>query len=64
KKTLDLQSGDFLQVVLNDRIFSSANGELQINLASDGLCEKAVLEDVLLFGDIVGQRIHSDQGSR
>lgn len=58
KKTLDVTSGSFLKVVLNDRIFSSANGELLINLDSEGLCEKAVLEDVLLFGDIVGKRVH------
>jgi len=58
KKTLEMEKGDFLQVVLNDRIFSSAKGELQINLGSDGLCDKAVLEDVLLFGDIVGTRVN------
>lgn len=57
KKTLDITTGEFLKVVLNDRIFASANGELSINLDSEGLCEKAVLEDVLLFGDIVGKRV-------
>jgi hypothetical protein len=57
KKELEMDDGDFLKVALNDRIFSSANGELLINLSSDGLCNKAVLEDVLLFGDIVGVRV-------
>lgn len=57
KKELDREDGEFLKVVLNDRIFSSANGELLINLGSDGLCDKAVLEDVLLFGDVVGVRV-------
>lgn len=57
KKELDMENGEFLKVVLNDRIFSSANGELLINLGSDGLCDKAVLEDVLLFGDVVGVRV-------
>ena len=57
KQTLDMESGEFLKVVLNDRIFSSAQGELLINLDSEGLAEKAILEDVLLFGDIVGKRI-------
>ena len=57
KQTLDMESGEFLNVVLNDRIFSSAQGELLINLDSEGLAEKAILEDVLLFGDIVGKRI-------
>ncbi len=57
KKELDRVDGDFLKVILNERIFSSAKGELLINLGSDGLCDKAVLEDVLLFGDIVGKRV-------
>ena len=57
KKELETEDGDFMKVVLNDRIFSSANGELLINLSRDGLCNKAVLEDVLLFGDIVGVRV-------
>jgi len=57
KQKLELENGDFLKVILNDRIFSSAQGELLINLEGSGLCEKAILEDVLLFGDIVGTRI-------
>ena len=57
KKEMETDDGDFMKVVLNDRIFSSANGELLINLSRDGLCNKAVLEDVLLFGDIVGVRV-------
>lgn len=57
KQTLEMESGEFLKVVLNDRIFSSAQGELLINLDSEGLAEKAILEDVLFFGDIVGKRI-------
>lgn len=57
KQTLETESGEFLKVVLNDRIFSSAQGELLINLDSEGLAEKAILEDVLFFGDIVGKRI-------
>ncbi|MDD2266176.1 DUF3108 domain-containing protein [Sulfuricurvum sp.] len=57
QKEIETEDGDFMKVVLNDRIFSSANGELLINLSRDGLCNKAVLEDVLLFGDIVGVRV-------
>lgn len=57
KKSLEMDEGTFLKVTLNDRIFASRNGELLINLDSEGLCEKAVLEDVLLFGDIVGKRV-------
>lgn len=57
QEKLEMKEGDFVKVVLNDRIFSSAQGELLINLDQEGLCEKAILEDVLLFGDIVGKRI-------
>lgn len=56
-KKLEMSGGEFLKVILNDRIFASAKGELLINLGNDGLCDKAVLEDVLLFGDIVGKRV-------
>lgn len=57
KKTLALQDGEFVKVILNDRIFSSEKGELLLNLDTEGLCEKAILEDVLLFGDVVGKRV-------
>lgn len=57
KQELETDEGVFVKVILNDKIFSSANGELLINLDDDGLCEKAILEDVLLFGDIVGKRV-------
>lgn len=57
KKDLEMEEGNFLKVILNDRIFASANGELLINLGNDGLSDKAVLQDVLLFGDIVGKRV-------
>jgi hypothetical protein len=57
KTKLQSTRGDFFKVILNDKIFSSANGELLINLDHEGLCEKAILEDVLFFGDIVGKRI-------
>ena len=57
KRKLETTKGDFLTVILNDRIFASAKGELLINLVRDGLCDKAILEDVLLFGDVVGKRV-------
>lgn len=56
KKILKMDDGIFVKVVLNEPIFSSNKGELLINLDSDGLAVKAVLEDVLLFGDIVGTK--------
>lgn len=40
---------------INQKIFGSARGELYISLNNSGFCTKAVLKDVLLFGDIVGE---------
>lgn len=57
KSALGIESGEFIKVILNEPIFSSRQGELLINLNKDGLCEKALLKDVLLFGDIVGRRL-------
>lgn len=57
KRKLQTHKGEFVKVILNDRIFSSARGELLINLGADDLCERAILEDVLLFGDVVGTRV-------
>ncbi len=50
----------FLKVILNDKIFSSKKGELYLALDKNGLCEKAVLKDVILFGDIRGELIEKN----
>ncbi len=42
---------------INQRIFQSKRGELLISLNKEGFCSYAVLRDVLLFGDIVGELI-------
>lgn len=47
----------FVTVVINQDIFESEKGELYINLDSDYLAKEAMLKDVLLFGDIRGQRV-------
>lgn len=57
KDKLGKTDGKFLKVMINDSIFSSAKGELLIHLDSDKVCSKAILEDVLFFGDIVGTRV-------
>lgn len=57
KSKLGIADGKFLKVIINDPIFSSAKGELLIHLTSDEVCSKAILEDVLFFGDIVGTRV-------
>lgn len=42
-------------VFINQRIFSSKRGELHLALDENGYATKAVLKDVILFGDIVGE---------
>lgn len=44
-----------LSVRLNERIFASKNGEMIININQKGICDKALLKDVVLFGDIRGE---------
>lgn len=45
----------FLLVTLNKKIFSSKNGEFMIDIDKNGVCDKFVLKDVLLNGDLVGK---------
>ncbi len=45
---------NLFKAVINDKIFSSKKGELYLALDSEGICQKAVLKDVILFGDIRG----------
>lgn len=54
---LDTKSKTKFIAYINQRIFSSARGELLISLNSDGFCNKAILKDVLLFGDIKGEMV-------
>jgi len=48
----------FLLVTLNKKIFSSKNGEFMIDIDKNGVCDKFVLKDVLLNGDLVGKLTH------
>ena len=41
-------------VFINQKIFSSSSGELHLSLNEKGYANKAILKDVLLFGDITG----------
>lgn len=54
---LDTINSNHLIAYINQQIFSSEKGELLISLNSDGFCNKAILKDVLLFGDIVGEMV-------
>jgi hypothetical protein len=44
-----------LSVTLNQKIFASPKGEMFLNLNNDGICTKAILKDVIMFGDIRGE---------
>lgn len=54
RQLLEVDDGKFLTVAINQKIFASENGELHLRLDEDYLCSKAVLKDVIFFGDIVG----------
>ncbi len=54
---LDTPKDTHLIVYINQKIFSSEKGELLISLNKEGFCNKAILKDVLLFGDIVGKMV-------
>ncbi len=55
QKDLKEKNGHFFIVFINQKIFSSKRGELFLNLNKDGICTKAVLKDVIFFGDIRGK---------
>ena len=50
----DLQ---YLTAIVYQKIFESNRGELMIAMGKDGIAEKAVLKDLLLYGDLVAKRI-------
>lgn len=43
--------------IVNKPVFASKKGELLVRLDDDGICTKAVLRDVLFFGDIRGELV-------
>jgi len=57
KSFLAKKEGHFLIVFINQKIFSSKRGELYLDLNDEGICTKAILKDVILFGDIRGELV-------
>jgi hypothetical protein len=49
------QKENILIVKIYKDIFTSQKGELYISLNDEGLCNQAILKDVVMFGDIVGR---------
>jgi hypothetical protein len=54
-----LGGGDvyYLKAIINQTVFLSDQGELMLAIGHDGITERAVLKDVVLFGDIKAKRI-------
>ena len=46
---------ELLLVTLNQKIFASKNGEFMINIDKNYVCDRLVLKDVLLYGDLYGE---------
>jgi len=54
-----LGKGDYwyMTVIIHQKIFASNRGELMLAIGKDGIAEKAVLKDLVMFGDLVAKRI-------
>ncbi len=54
-----LGEGDYwyMTAILYQKIFASNRGELMLAVGKDGVAQKAVLKDLILFGDLVAKRI-------
>ena len=57
KKTLLEGSYWYIKAIIYQKIFSSKKGELLIAIDDKGMAQKAVLKDLILFGDLRGERI-------
>ncbi len=50
---VDIQKiDDRFKVRLHRRIFASKDGEMFVHLKDDGICDNALLKDVIFFGDV------------
>ncbi|HHD75506.1 MAG TPA: DUF3108 domain-containing protein [Campylobacterales bacterium] len=47
----------FAGAIIHQQVFSSDKGELLLKIGDDGITQKAVLKDLILFGDIRAKRI-------
>ena len=54
-----LGKGDYwyLSAIIYQKIFASNKGELMLAVGKDGVAQKAVLKDLILFGDLVAKRM-------
>jgi hypothetical protein len=47
----------YARAIVNQNIFSSDKGELFLSIGNDGITQKAVLKDLILFGDVRAFRL-------
>ncbi len=47
----------YAKAIVHQKIFSSDKGELLLRVGNDGITQKAVLKDLIFFGDIRAKRI-------
>ena len=54
-----LGEGDYwyITAIIYQKIFESNKGELMLAIGKDGVAQKAVLKDLIMFGDLVAERI-------
>ncbi|MCH9740207.1 MAG: hypothetical protein K0U38_05145 [Epsilonproteobacteria bacterium] len=57
KETLGSDGAWYAGAIINQDIFSSEKGELLLSVGKDGITEKAVLKDLVFFGDIRAKRL-------
>ncbi len=57
KKTLGEGDYWYMTAIIYQKIFASNKGELMLAVGKDGVAEKAVLKDLIMFGDLVAERI-------
>ncbi len=57
KEMLGKDASWYARAVIHQNIFSSKNGELLLSIGKDGITKKAVLKDLIFFGDIRAFRL-------
>lgn len=57
QKTLGEGDYWYMTAIIYQKIFASNKGELMLAVGKDGITQKAVLKDLMMFGDLVAERI-------
>ncbi|RRS32475.1 MAG: hypothetical protein P794_01170 [Epsilonproteobacteria bacterium (ex Lamellibrachia satsuma)] len=57
EKTLGKGDYWYMTAIIYQKIFSSNKGEVMLAVGKDGIAQKAVLKDLIMFGDLVSKRI-------